>query len=98
MSLSTYYKCLTLIRHGFAGGEYGETMLGLLSMIPRPLLYAAKMVARSNTALRMPKGAVPTLADQEAVNATVNSLYARYSAMCAPTGSVIDEGLYHLAS
>lgn len=91
MSLSTYYKCNTLIRHGFVWGEYGKTMFGLASMIPRPLLYAAKMVANSNTPLRMPKDAVPTLADQEIVDATVRSLQAFGSSLC-------DQAYYALSS
>jgi glycosyltransferase involved in cell wall biosynthesis len=88
MSLSAYYKCGTLIRHGFVSGEYGNTMLGLFSMIPRPLLYAAKMVANRNTALSMPKDASPTLADQEIVNAIVRSLHAQYSSLCTPASGL----------
>jgi glycosyltransferase involved in cell wall biosynthesis len=51
MTKSVYYKSLTLLRHGFRLGLPGTTLLGLASMLPRPLLYAIKLAIGSQTGI-----------------------------------------------
>jgi glycosyltransferase involved in cell wall biosynthesis len=51
MTKSVYYKMLILARHGLRPGQIGSTLLGLASLVPRPLFYAVKMAAGSQKPL-----------------------------------------------
>ena len=56
MSTTVYYRSLTLLRHGFRMGLPFTTLWGLASMLPRPLLYAIKLLVHSKTSLVSTQG------------------------------------------
>lgn len=61
---SVYYKALTLFEHGFKKGLYKQTLLGLLSLVPRPALYLLKAaVGKNEKALIKARGSTPEPAD-----------------------------------
>ena len=62
MTKSVYYKAGILARHGFRLGLPVRTLIGLLSLAPRPLLYAIKLAIGSKTPL-VSAGTVPPAAE-----------------------------------
>jgi glycosyltransferase involved in cell wall biosynthesis len=55
-----YHRCKTLIENGFKLGMPIATLIGLVSMLPRPLLYMVKFAIGSKTALNQGKKDLPT--------------------------------------
>jgi glycosyltransferase involved in cell wall biosynthesis len=56
LTKSVYYRSMTLLRHGFRMGLPGMTLLGLASMLPRPLLWAISMATERQTGLTRREG------------------------------------------
>lgn len=58
---SVYYKSMALVLNGFRTGLFGQTLLGLASMAPRPLLYTLKAACgRHRKGLVKSKGIEPS--------------------------------------
>jgi len=51
MTIGAFNRFMTLLRNGFRMGMPLTTLLGLATMVPRPLLYAIKLAIGSRTAL-----------------------------------------------
>lgn len=69
MITSVHYKAKSLWLNGFRMGLPGKTLLGLASLTPRPLLYAIKSVAGSQTGLTSKQGLKPSDTDVQALKA-----------------------------
>ena len=61
---SIYYKSLSLLQNGFKMGLYKDTIIGLASMMPRPLLYLIKArFGKNEMGLISSQGIKPTQED-----------------------------------
>ena len=69
---SIYYKSLSLLQNGFKMGLYRETIIGLASMAPRPLLYLIKAaIGKNQIGLIKSQGIAPTREDEDILRAAL---------------------------
>jgi glycosyltransferase involved in cell wall biosynthesis len=65
MNRAIYHRCKTLIEHGFKLGMPIATLVGLASMLPRPLLYMAKFAVGSKTGLMQGRKDLPAAEEEK---------------------------------
>ena len=65
LTKGAYYKFMTLLHNGFQMGIPFTTLLGLASMLPRPLLYAIKFAIGSKTGLVPSRGPTFTVEEEK---------------------------------
>lgn len=66
LTLAMHCRAMTYFRHGFRRGEVLSTLLGLASLVPRPLLYLIKFAVGSKTGLASGRQAQPSPKDLQA--------------------------------
>lgn len=74
MYRAIYHRCASLMRHGFKIGMPISTLLGMFSMLPRPLLYTLKFAIGSKTGLRQGEADKPTQEEIELFQKTLEEV------------------------